>query len=1561
MLIALSWSNGNVTLWDPEKRTAKQDSSLHYGKTITVINWSLEGTKLITADNEDVIGVWKTDYQNRLILLLSYHLEQLLPREITFSVLCFTWIYDREYYENQIPFPTAPRYFIAGLTYGYLTLLSTSELKHNFVQLDGIEKESIIKLFCNESEMNIDNQIYALSSAGTLCLCEVKRNGINLISKLNLNWTDNKDILNVKILMCTKSNILITLPSNSQYPSATKLSNFSNNVLTVDKAYFNCLNISYSLNCASLLTLFSSGHIFIWKEKLGEINQLIKSDKINLNYKFLSQQPMMTVYSRGKSLKLALCSNENQNEKGDKNIQNNVLIRREPFVRFYVESKQLTCMHDKLAVIQVQSDKLEIHYGHDNSLRLETGFNVSDLIVKNHYIVATGTTRTVVYEVSITYSAGNNKESKQNYYPNKQIKQDHIEVREVSNFNDMFSNVDILGENLFRAYDNYVEISTIEGIVRSKIAFSDDYAVPQKLFIGANILFVLSESQNLYMYNADTIDFALYLKPFNINTVIDIFAIEKNAEPDSCKQNDKAISKDEKKELQQKYFEAVITKLSKNMNLTSIKANIKLRLVVSEAKSNKSGEILCLVCDIYNNNQYIEQFKNVFLLYPQSMQYTKVEVYESIAREFYDTTQNTETLCDTIDIIQVFWDMEEDNIFGVLASFPESDIQMLNVYFLIKDTVKLLQSIQIRQDFQAIGLKIPFYFIAKKNTVSKEKPSVSESKIELKEIISTKNNIETKIESQVLTAFEEVLAIIKTNPTIKQTLLTFLYFLSNNMLQESVAALEKFKVDSKFLYEKLIKKAIEIENYSVASDCCLKLNMEYLLLLPVLYDKLKIEFNESSNKTKLGFIAFEFGEKVKAESLLSREKRYDIIAFLYENEDDFEKALSISEHNDIVNLNRVRFNFAKHLESERKLNEAAFYYQLSSDRSNITAESKISQVQISSSICKTVPCETCFSSFVEIREITRMYLDNNMFNKLVHMFGDSKNVHYGRWLGCYYESMDLVSKAKHTYSLKQDFLSLIRLKLGDISAGLKTNQDHIQQIQEILNSKQFTHTVDKYNSFYIIAKKYEELNDINNAISYYEQSKKYTSALRLAKLSHLHDHVFRIAMKHGAKRILLTIAKYFLKQSKFDFAARMFYQAKRLKVALKICFESKLYNLLIELVASMEKSDVLIDTKASDENIEIFVNCSKFFEVNGKYSSCLDLLMAARQVDRCMEVCTKYSVPLTNTKVNKLLTLIDSKYQEKSERLGLYSQIAKCCENQKAFSLSTKVYLKIGDKISAMKSLIGSGNRQKILFFAKQSRMKEIYILAGNYLQTLNFKKDTTIVESIIWSYTKAKEFSKLAQFYHNSAKDEVLSYKDYAAAQVKLKLALQYVDKAFESVEESNIVLKDKVQVIKNTLYKQHEVISEFTLLLANCEENNAETKQENKIENEDASKGKRKRFENILNKLCEENNVIEDMLPLGDVYATFCLYLLNQEQDANSAYEILCQMEGCQLILTQYLKEEEVKEIVAKSGRTDFEREAYYGLNNILSERESNETSKSEMSSIHSEISEYIETKTT
>merc|ERR1719399_1853328 len=135
----------------------------------------------------------------------------------------------------------------------------------------------------------------------------------------------------------------------------------------------------------------------------------------------------------------------------------------------------------------------------------------------------------------------------------------------------------------------------------------------------------------------------------------------------------------------------------------------------------------------------------------------------------------------------------------------------------------------------------------------------------------------------------------------------------------------------------------------------------------------------------------------------------------------------------------------------------------------------------------------------------------------------------------------------------------------------------------------------------------------------------------------------------------------------------------------------------------------------------------------------------------------------------------------------MLEQMAKLCKNQGSFQLACKKFTQAGDKLKAMKSLLQSGDTEKIIFFAVTARQTEIYVIAGNYLQSLDWHSEPEIMKNIIQFYSKAKAFDKLASFYDACAQVEIDEYRDYDKAGGALREALKYIVKAAGAGAESD------------------------------------------------------------------------------------------------------------------------------------------------------------------------------
>ena len=81
-----------------------------------------------------------------------------------------------------------------------------------------------------------------------------------------------------------------------------------------------------------------------------------------------------------------------------------------------------------------------------------------------------------------------------------------------------------------------------------------------------------------------------------------------------------------------------------------------------------------------------------------------------------------------------------------------------------------------------------------------------------------------------------------------------------------------------------------------------------------------------------------------------------------------------------------------------------------------------------------------------------------------------------------------------------------------------------------------------------------------------------------------------------------------------------------------------------------------------------------------------------------------------------------------------------------------------------MRALLKSGDTKRVILFANTARDKDIYRMAGNHLQTLNWKDDAQLMRQIEAFYVKAGAMDLLSNFYE-------------ACAQVKEYILFKYIN----------------------------------------------------------------------------------------------------------------------------------------------------------------------------------------
>lgn len=148
---------------------------------------------------------------------------------------------------------------------------------------------------------------------------------------------------------------------------------------------------------------------------------------------------------------------------------------------------------------------------------------------------------------------------------------------------------------------------------------------------------------------------------------------------------------------------------------------------------------------------------------------------------------------------------------------------------------------------------------------------------------------------------------------------------------------------------------------------------------------------------------------------------------------------------------------------------------------------------------------------------------------------------------------------------------------------------------------------------------------------------------------------------------------------------------------------------------------------------------------------------------------------------NAFFFQVEKDLEQERSRLATLEKIGEVALDQGNYHLATKKFTQAGNKFRAMKALLKSGDTEKICFFAQVSRQRDIYIMAANYLQSLDWQNQADILKNIITFYSKGKAMDLLANFYVACAQVEIDDFQNYEKALDALSHAAKCLAKVTE------------------------------------------------------------------------------------------------------------------------------------------------------------------------------------
>ncbi|KAK2820255.1 hypothetical protein Q5P01_023214 [Channa striata] len=519
---------------------------------------------------------------------------------------------------------------------------------------------------------------------------------------------------------------------------------------------------------------------------------------------------------------------------------------------------------------------------------------------------------------------------------------------------------------------------------------------------------------------------------------------------------------------------------------------------------------------------------------------------------------------------------------------------------------------------------------------------------------------------------------------------------------------------------------------------------------------------EPEPEAQVAMLAVQLGMLEDAEKLYRSCQRFDLLNSFYQASGQWQQALETAEVHDRIHLRTTYYSYAKYLESMGDKTLAIEYYE-KSDTHRV--------------------------------EVPRMLQDDTSSLKLYVNKMKDKNIY--KWWAQYLESQSDMDSALHFYQCAQDYLSLVRVHCY---------MGNIQKASEIAND-----TGDRAASYHL-ARHYEGHEDIKQAVHFYTRAQAYNNAIRLCKENGLDDQLMNLALLSNPEDMMEAACYYEGKGSHMDRAVALYHKAGYFSKALELAFATQQFSAL-QLIA-----------EDLDENSDpaLLARCSDFFITHSQYEKAVELLVAAKKHHQALELCVTQNLTITEELAERM-TVNDSKNLPDDVRKELLERIADCCMRQGNYHLATKKYTQAGNKLKAMRALLKSGDTEKIVFFANVSRQKELFIMAANYLQSLDWRKNPEILKTIIGFYTKGRAPDLLAGFYEACAQVEIDDYQNYEKALDALTEAAKCLSKAKDSstgqqeVRLSN--LQHKITLIKKFVHVRRLYVEDTSEAVQLCE----------------------------------------------------------------------------------------------------------------------------------------------
>ncbi|KAG5444094.1 Intraflagellar transport protein 140 [Clonorchis sinensis] len=614
--------------------------------------------------------------------------------------------------------------------------------------------------------------------------------------------------------------------------------------------------------------------------------------------------------------------------------------------------------------------------------------------------------------------------------------------------------------------------------------------------------------------------------------------------------------------------------------------------------------------------------------------------------------------------------------------------------------------------------------------------------LDMTSTVDTNNSASIKIHYINRRVMRDFIDLEQTDSNTRDAMLSFSYYLTMGEMDAAFKAMKLIK--SPAVWQNMARMCVSTCRLDVARVCLGKTENAMAALMVR-----EAREREPELEAQAGELALQLGMPDEAERLFAQCNRWDLVIRLHQSLGQWEKALRVAAAHNRISLRATHYAYAKELESTGRLQEAIEHY--------IQSETHRFEVP---RMLKSTP--DMLETFV-----------NQQKDKIVL-----------RWWAQTLEAEGQLDEARNYYLQAKDYLSLVRV---------------LCCLGQSVEAEALCNETGDPAACYHLARQMEASGNVDQAVRLFTRAKAYSSAVRLCKEHDRNDHLYSLAQL-GRPEDMLEAAKHL--ESKQAFASKavlLYHRAGYVSRAVELAFQTHQFAALQSVAGSL------------DDRIDpvLLRRCAEFFVQNNQFDRAVDVLAAGKQYWDALKLCAEYNVSVTEELVEKMTpTQLNPDDQQEgsvsgSERTSILIELGELCLGQGQYHLACKKFTQAGSRIAAMKALIRSGDTEKIIFFANVSKQKEIYVMAANYLQTLEgWRTNVDTMRTIVQFYTRGRAPESLAFFYEACAHAEIEDFGSYEKATGALTEAYKVLIKAVNSPitnEASELRLQKRLTLIKN------------------------------------------------------------------------------------------------------------------------------------------------------------------